>query len=98
MYIDKQTYYDEICESRKNNRFTDEAYRMTEEIVGLNIRRCYRPGIMSRCATSFVIAETEKHLHSFRPELSSKPNSAFNYLSEVSKRALLKFQLKTKPK
>ena len=96
MYIDSQKYYDEICKSRDNNEFTDIGYHMTKRIVGLNIRKCYRPSMISKCATAFVLVEAEKHLKDFRPEHSAKPNSAFNYFSEVSKRAISKYRLKMK--
>jgi hypothetical protein len=60
MYIDNQKFYDEICKSRENNQLTDFAYESIQEIIGLIIRRCYPPSMISKCVTSFAIVETEK--------------------------------------
>lgn len=96
MYINNQKFYDEICKSRENNKLNAYSYHMVEQIVGLNIRKCYPPSMISKCVTAFAIVESEKHLISFNPDHEAKPNSAFNYFSEVSKRAISKFQLKLK--
>ncbi len=96
MYIDNQKFYDEICKSREDNKFTDHSYRIVRRIVSLNIRKSYPPSMISKCAISFTLVDVEKQLHSFNPEHSAKPNSAFNYFSTISKHSIIKFKRKYK--
>ena len=92
MYINNQQFSNEIYKSLQNGELTDGAYDSLKHIVNLVCNRYYpHPTYIDRCARAFMISEAEKQLKNFNPGYNTKPSTPFNYFSEVTKNAIIKF-------
>ena len=98
MYIKKEEFYEEMVKSKNKDELTDSALETMKEMNKLIYNRLLFKNI-DDAKYSKQIAEDEmiKNWRNFNPDHPAKPNSAFNFVSEIIKRGYAKAWRKLYP-
>jgi hypothetical protein len=90
-YIDKSLFYEELVKSFEQDKLTSQAWNDICTIIELISNKLFFKTYEQQIScVEFAKEDVKNHWKGFNLNHPSKPNSAFNYFVEISKRGLAK--------
>jgi hypothetical protein len=90
-YVDTQLLYDELVKSFKEDKLTDEAKKILFDMAQKYSNKLrYKSAEEHEYCKEYAILDIQKYWKDFNPDHPAKPNSGFNYFTQIIKNDLVR--------